>query len=72
MKQCSFLSTRREKVECFKTCAFYNYEETNGECPFNNLTGYRKDNVKNLYDNYYIDEEDDIFMLEGDLERVQL
>lgn len=72
MSQCSFLSTRGEKVECFKTCAFYKCEETNGECPFNDLTGYRKGNVKNLYDNYYIDEEDDNFMFEGELERVEI
>lgn len=72
MNQCSFLTTKREKVECFKGCAFYNYEETNGECPFKDLTRYNKENVKNLYDNFYIEEDDDIFMFEGELERVEL
>lgn len=32
MSNCPFLSTKKESVQCFKTCAFYNKED---ECPFN-------------------------------------
>lgn len=32
MSNCPFLSTNKESVQCFKTCAFYDREE---ECPFN-------------------------------------
>ncbi|GAA0674686.1 MULTISPECIES: hypothetical protein [Clostridium] len=31
MSNCPFLSTNRESVQCFKTCAFYDKGE---ECPF--------------------------------------
>ncbi len=72
MSLCSFLSTTREKVECFKTCAFYKYEDNNGECPFNDLVNFKKDNTKNDYDDYYLEEEDDIFVFEGELERVEI
>lgn len=34
MSRCPFLSTYESKVGCFKECPFYNYEDTNGICPF--------------------------------------
>ncbi|MFU0825236.1 hypothetical protein [Clostridium sp.] len=37
MSRCPFLSTYESKVNCFKECAFYNYEDTNGVCPFKRI-----------------------------------
>jgi hypothetical protein len=48
MSQCSFLSTAENEIECFGDCAFYNWEETGGVCPFKNLTG----NKANKYKDY--------------------
>lgn len=31
MSNCPFLSTKKESIQCFKTCAFYDKSE---ECPF--------------------------------------
>lgn len=54
MKQCPFLSTGEEKVQCFKECAFFS--ENNDECPFENLK-HDMGNVMELYDNYEKDTE---------------
>lgn len=71
MSQCPFLTTLENKVECFKGCAFYELEETNGECPFRMITGLSKSNTNEFYENYYLDNEEDIFAFEGQLERVE-
>jgi hypothetical protein len=34
VNECRFLSTFSEKVLCFESCAFYNYEGIKGACPF--------------------------------------
>lgn len=57
MGKCPFLSNSNECVECFENCAFYNLEETNGECPFRLITGNSNKKIRRLY-NYYMDEED--------------
>jgi hypothetical protein len=49
MSQCSFLSTGDNKIDCFGECAFYNWEENSGGCPFKNLTGNRFSKVKDLF-----------------------
>jgi hypothetical protein len=36
------------------------------------LVNFKKDNTKNDYDDYYLEEEDDIFVFEGELERVEI
>lgn len=48
MTPCSFLSTTDNDVECFCDCAFYNYEDNEGACPFKNLTGNRLGKIKDL------------------------
>lgn len=70
MAQCPFLTTLGDKVDCFRSCAFYEFEETSGECPFKTISGLSKNNVKNLYDSNYIEEEDEIFVFQGELEKV--
>ncbi|CAG7840224.1 hypothetical protein CLOHAE12215_01648 [Clostridium haemolyticum] len=34
MAKCPFLSTYKNRVNCFKECPFHEYEDSNGECPF--------------------------------------
>lgn len=48
MSFCSFLSNSDNEVECFNDCAFYNWEETGGVCPFKNLTGTRMNKINEL------------------------
>jgi|GEM_PF-945858 len=48
MSSCSFLSTTDNDVECFCECAFYNWEDNEGACPFKNLTGNRLGKIKDL------------------------
>lgn len=71
MNQCPFLTTLENKVECFKGCAFYELEETNEECPFKMITGLSKSNTKDFYDNYYLEDQDDIFVFDSQLEKVE-
>ncbi|WP_138206112.1 hypothetical protein [Haloimpatiens lingqiaonensis] len=33
---CPFLTTDKEKVECFSECAFFEYELKGSKCPFKN------------------------------------
>jgi hypothetical protein len=49
MSRCSFLSTIEKETECFGECAFYNWEENGGVCPFRNLTGNRLGRFKDLF-----------------------
>lgn len=49
MALCSFLSNAESKVDCFNECAFYNWEENAGVCPFKNLTGNRFLKVKDIF-----------------------
>lgn len=58
MVKCPFLSTHDENIECFQNCAFYNLEDTNGECPFKAVTGKVNHKVRRLHYNYYMDEEE--------------
>jgi hypothetical protein len=48
MALCSFLSTSENKIDCFGECAFYNWEDNGGACPFKNLTGNRFSKVKDI------------------------
>lgn len=72
MAVCSFLSTAQNKIDCFNECAFYNWEENDGVCPFKNITGNRFNKVKDFFsydlfgedtvqvkeiDKYYIEKE---------------
>lgn len=57
MGKCPFLSSGNQCVECFENCAFYNLEDTNGECPFKLTTGKTNNNVRRLYYNNYMGEE---------------
>ena len=41
MSKCSFLSSQKNTVSCFKDCPFYNYEDNDGECPFKAINNYR-------------------------------
>lgn len=34
MKKCEFLSLGGEYEECFKECPFYEWDENDGVCPF--------------------------------------
>jgi hypothetical protein len=49
MSLCSFLTTSESEIECFGECAFYNWEESGGVCPFKNLSGSKKNKLKELY-----------------------
>jgi hypothetical protein len=49
MSSCSFLSTADSKIECFNDCAFYNWEENGGVCPFKSITGSRYKKMKGLF-----------------------
>lgn len=49
MSVCAFLSMGENEVECFGDCAFYNWEENGGACPFKNLTGHRVNKLKELF-----------------------
>lgn len=71
MTQCPFLTTLENKVECFKSCVFHEFEETNGECPFRTIAELSKSNVKSIYDDYYVEEEDNTFVFQGQLEKVE-
>lgn len=72
MALCTFLSTADNKIDCFGECAFYNWEENGGICPFKNLSGNRLGKFKDLFqynlfgeeglnikeiDEYYVEEE---------------
>lgn len=48
MSPCSFLSTAENDIECFCECAFYNWEESEGACPFKSLTGNRLGKIRDL------------------------
>jgi hypothetical protein len=37
------------KIDCFCECAFYNWEDNGGVCPFRNLTGNRFSKLKDLF-----------------------
>ncbi|WP_373898595.1 hypothetical protein ACER0A_006080 [Haloimpatiens sp. FM7315] len=53
---CPFLTTDKEKVECFKECTFYEYEMNEGMCPFKNIV--KRSNYKVFYDESYTDDEE--------------
>ncbi|AJA47585.1 hypothetical protein CPAST_c15100 [Clostridium pasteurianum DSM 525 = ATCC 6013] len=57
MGKCPFLSSSNKYVECFENCAFYNLEDTNGECPFKSITGKSNNKIRKLHYNDYMDEE---------------
>lgn len=40
MQLCPFLSNEDSKVQCFKECEFYNYQDNGGKCPFKDLNTY--------------------------------
>lgn len=65
MTPCSFLSTSEKEIECFKECAFYNWEENEGSCPFKNLTGNAMGKFKDLF-GYELFNEDEMDMEEID------
>jgi hypothetical protein len=49
MALCNFLTTQENEIECFGDCAFYNYEENGGVCPFKSLTGNRANKFKDYF-----------------------
>lgn len=49
MSVCSFLTTAESEIECFGECAFYNWEENGGACPFKSLSGTKRNKLKELY-----------------------
>ncbi|MCM8711323.1 hypothetical protein M2651_09795 [Clostridium sp. SYSU_GA19001] len=48
MSICSFLSIGGNEIDCFGDCAFYNWEENGGVCPFKNLKNNRASRLKEL------------------------
>lgn len=48
MSQCAFLTTAENEIECFCDCAFYNWEEAGGVCPFKNLSGNKGNKYKDF------------------------
>lgn len=61
MSQCSFLSTAENDIECFCECAFYNWDDVEGACPFKGLTGNRLGKIRDLlkFDFYEVENDDD-------------
>lgn len=59
MSQCSFLSTADNDIECFGECAFYNWDDNEGACPFKGLTGNRLGKIKDLLKFDFFEDEDD-------------
>lgn len=60
MSPCSFLSTKDNEIECFADCAFYNWEENGGVCPFKGLTGNRFSKMKELLKLDFFEDEDEM------------
>lgn len=58
MSLCTFLSTAGNDIECFKDCAFHNWEDNGGACPFKNLTGNRAGKYKDLLQFDFFNEEE--------------
>lgn len=56
MSQCAFLSTSENEIECFCDCAFYNWEETEGVCPFKNLSGNKGNKYKEFMQLDFLEE----------------
>ncbi len=57
MMLCPFLSTSENDVECFSECAFYNWEDIEGSCPFKNLAGNKSEKIKDMFKlGFYSDE----------------
>lgn len=48
MSQCSFLSSTENDIECFCDCAFNNWGDNEGVCPFKSLTGNRLGKIRDL------------------------
>lgn len=59
MDRCPFLSSCDVEVECFKECAFYNYN--GGECPFKELDSY-KHSIEEKFDEVSFDKSEFSFI----------
>ncbi len=57
MKNCTFLSTDEEKIECFEECPFYKLEDEEESCPFKNPSLLKKPNIKDYQFDYLKEEE---------------
>ncbi|AGK98132.1 hypothetical protein [Clostridium pasteurianum] len=70
MVKCPFLSAHNQEVECFEDCAFYNFQDAKGECPFKSITGKINNKVRRLDYNYYVNSEEDIFDFDEEYKKV--
>lgn len=70
MVRCPFLSNHDESVECFENCAFYNFEDTKGECPFKSIKGNVNSKVRRMDYNYYVNPEEDILDFDEEYRKV--
>lgn len=65
MAKCPFLSTYKNKVNCFNQCPFHEYEDSNGVCPFQSINDekdLRKDyESKELFKNESINLLDELY-----------
>ena len=66
MKKCNFLSSAVEIVDCFKECPFYEWEENDGKCPFEEDLKIKKFEIKK----FEIDNMDDDFNVSYDLGKI--
>ncbi|MDT8715206.1 hypothetical protein IAI10_00730 [Clostridium sp. 19966] len=64
MSLCPFLSTSDEKINCYKECPFYHYEEDSEGCPFRKSKAKSTINMKEIagFDLTYDNEEDKQFI----------
>lgn len=56
MSLCSFLSIGENEIDCFDDCAFYNWEENGGVCPFKNLKSNSANRPKELFQYDFFEE----------------
>lgn len=61
VSQCPFLTTAQEKVQCFDECAFYNWGDSSGICPFKNLNSTKSYSTKNMFNYHVYDENPNAF-----------
>lgn len=66
MKKCSFLSSAVEIIDCFKECPFYEWEENDGKCPFEEELKIKKIEIKK----FEIDHMGEDFEVSYDLEKI--
>lgn len=53
VSRCPFLSTEKNNISCFEECALYDWQETEGMCPFKSMYDFRYSEKESSSDDYY-------------------